>query len=198
MTDDAELQATLRMIARRGPIGENALDGAIEHSERFVRLIPETAQSVVDLGSGGGLPGLVIAVRRPELEVRLVERRQTRADLLRRAVARLGLANCIVDGRDARDVGKWIVAASAEADAVTARAFGTPELTVRAAAPIVRAGGLVLVAEPPELDDAGRRRPTRWPPELLEPLRLVDAGVVDSIQTLRKVTSSDEPTAGGA
>ena len=49
--------------------------------------------TVVDLGSGGGVPGLVIADARPDLRLVLVDRRATRTDHLRRLVGRLGLAD---------------------------------------------------------------------------------------------------------
>jgi 16S rRNA (guanine527-N7)-methyltransferase len=62
-------------------------------SLRAVPYIPAGAETVVDLGSGAGLPGLPIAVVRPDLEVTLTESRQTRAAFLELAVERLRLAN---------------------------------------------------------------------------------------------------------
>ena len=47
---------------------------AVAHADAFAAALPSSA-AVVDLGSGGGLPGLVIAVRRPDLRLTLVERR---------------------------------------------------------------------------------------------------------------------------
>ena len=91
MTDDTRLVAALTVIQARGAIGERSLVDAVEHADRFVELIPTGRRSVVDLGSGGGLPALVIAWRRADLSVTMVERRATRADLLRRAIASLDL-----------------------------------------------------------------------------------------------------------
>lgn len=51
-----------------------------------------------DLGSGAGLPGVVVAIARPSLLVTLVESRQPRAAFLRLVVERLGLANVRVAG----------------------------------------------------------------------------------------------------
>ena len=59
-------------------------------SERLPH-IPSTADRIVDLGSGAGLPGLPIAVARPDLEVTLSESRQARAAFLELAVERLEL-----------------------------------------------------------------------------------------------------------
>ena len=79
MTDDTRLLAVLDGIRERGAIGEASLDAAVAHAEQYLRHIPANARTLADLGSGGGLPGLVIAVRRPDLAVVLVERKIGRA-----------------------------------------------------------------------------------------------------------------------
>jgi len=68
-------------------------DRHILDSLRAVPHLPVGAETVVDLGSGAGLPGLPIAVVRPDLEVTLTESRQTRAAFLELAVERLRLDN---------------------------------------------------------------------------------------------------------
>ena len=65
---------------------------AVAHADRFVRALPADATSVVDLGSGGGLPGLVVAHRRRDLRVTLIERRAKRVDLLRYGIRVLELS----------------------------------------------------------------------------------------------------------
>ncbi|MEY4338613.1 MAG: putative ribosomal small subunit methyltransferase [Actinomycetota bacterium] len=168
MTDNSPLLAVLASIRERGAIGEASLEAAIEHAEQFVAFIPEDAVSLVDLGSGGGLPGLVIAVRRPDLQVTLVERRTQRADLLRRAVLSLGLAERVsVKGTDVRTVA---TASPRSFDVVTARSFAAPEVTATWASKLLRAGGRLVVSEPPTDDE------TRWPASLLDGLGLVDMG----------------------
>lgn len=52
--------------------------------------------SWIDLGSGGGLPGMVVAIARPDLEVRLIESDQRKAAFLRTAVRELALQNTAV------------------------------------------------------------------------------------------------------
>jgi 16S rRNA (guanine527-N7)-methyltransferase len=54
---------------------------------------PPQCQSLADLGSGAGFPGLPIAILRPELEVVLVETRERRHHFQRYAIRELGLAN---------------------------------------------------------------------------------------------------------
>lgn len=71
----------------------------------------------LDLGSGAGFPGLVIAVMRPERTVHLVESRNLRIQWLNRMISALNLTNCRVHGRDLRRV------VTIEAAVISARAF---------------------------------------------------------------------------
>jgi 16S rRNA (guanine527-N7)-methyltransferase len=128
-------------------LGAAPIAAVIEHSELFVAALAGITGTVVDRGSGGGVPGLVIAWRRPDLDVVLVDRRATRTDHLRRLVARLGLgAGVRVLTAEARALPRLL---GEHADAVVARGFGSPRAVVAAAAPIVVDGGLLLVSEPP-------------------------------------------------
>jgi len=162
------LVAALTAIQARGAIGEASIERAIEHALHYVRRIPADVARVADLGSGGGLPGLVVAVYRPELEVTLVERRHTRADLLRRAISSLGVERQVAVLAD--DVAVLIRRSPGSFDAVTARSFAAPEITARCAAALLRPGGVLIVSEPPEDE------PTRWPAVLLAEVGLVDDG----------------------
>ncbi|HEX2785659.1 MAG TPA: RsmG family class I SAM-dependent methyltransferase [Ilumatobacteraceae bacterium] len=147
MADDTELIAALSVIQQRGAIGEKSLVDAIRHADRFVALIPPGRRSVIDLGSGGGLPALVICCRRPDLTVMMVERRATRADLLRRAVAslRLGERSMVVTA----DVGTVCTDTDRRFDVVTARSFADVATTVRFIDLLLAPGGIGLVSEPP-------------------------------------------------
>ena len=168
MRDDTALLSALRAIQARGAIGEASLEQAIVHAEQFVAALPEEVSTLVDLGSGGGLPGLVIAVRRPEVHVTLVERRQSRADLLSRAVRSLDLSSHVsVLAADVRILGE---SAASRFDAVTARSFAAPTITAYWAGVLLRSGGRLVVSEPP-VDEVDR-----WPTELLSVSGLVDQG----------------------
>jgi 16S rRNA (guanine527-N7)-methyltransferase len=169
MIDDAILLAALAPIQVRGAIGGTLpLAESVEHAEQFVAVIPTQAHNLVDLGSGGGLPGLVIACRRPDLEIVLVERRRTRADLLRRAVAALELVSrvTVLD----EDVSALAQRQPQFFDVATARSFAAPAVTIRWAAALLRRGGRLVVSEPPTDD------PNRWPNSLLAPYGMIDMG----------------------
>lgn len=111
---------------------------------------------------------MVIAVRRPDLRIVLVERRATRADMLARAVRALGIEDRVeVFSGDVKVVAEQ---RPGSFDAVTARSFAAPPITARWAGRLLRPGGVLIVSEPPT-DDA-----VRWPPELLATYGLVDRG----------------------
>ena len=178
MTDDSRLLAALAVIQARGAIGERSLIDAVEHADRFVELIPAAADSVVDLGSGGGLPALVIAWRRRDVRVTMVERRATRADLLRRAVISLELG----ERAEVRNVD---VAAACEDspksfDVVTARSFGDVRTTTGFTDRLLGDGGIALISEPPT------DRSTLWTSVLDEYPDLVDSGVYQGIRRLTR------------
>jgi 16S rRNA (guanine527-N7)-methyltransferase len=84
-------------------------------SLRALPLLPATAGSLCDLGSGAGLPGLVIAIARPQLAVTLTEIRRRRVAFLELVVDRLGL-------RNVRIAGDWSTCPG-PFDVCTARAF---------------------------------------------------------------------------
>jgi 16S rRNA (guanine527-N7)-methyltransferase len=120
---------------------------------------------LVDLGSGGGVPALVLALLWPASQWLLVESNQRRATWLQGAVSFLGIENrvdvlCDRAERVARS--SW----RHQAATVTARGFGPPAPTAECAAPLLRQGGQLLVAEPPGAP------PERWPTENLVTLGL--------------------------
>ena len=176
MTDDTELIAALEVIQARGAIGERSLVAAVAHADRFVDLIPAGPRSVIDLGSGGGLPALVICRRRPDLTVTMVERRATRADLLRRAAASLRFGTrCAVLTADVSTV---CAESPAGFDVVTARSFADPATTSRFIDVLLAPDGLALISEPPA------DRSTLWAEALVGHPALVDDGVHQGIRRL--------------
>ena len=101
-------------------------------------LVPE-ACSVIDLGSGAGLPGVVIAMLRPGAKVILLEPMARRAAFLEECVRVLGLDNASVCRGRAEEVAGRLVA-----DVVIARAVAPLERLAGLALGLARPGGLVL------------------------------------------------------
>ena len=98
-----------------------------------------TGASVADVGSGAGLPGVVLALIRPDLSVRLVEPLLRRAVFLEEAVEQLGLRGVEVVRSRAEDLhGRWTT------DVVTARAVAPLTRLAAWCLPLVRPGGTLL------------------------------------------------------
>lgn len=160
--DDVALVEALEDSQRLGMLGDRPVTDIVEHSLAFVSALAGTSGTVIDLGSGGGVPGLVIARARPDLHVILIDRRLRRADHLRRLVGRLDLTHRVdVLAVDASAAGAHL---RRPADAVVVRGFGPPSRTLRVAPSLLRSGGLLVVSEPPEQQD---EKP-RWPLGLLD------------------------------
>jgi 16S rRNA (guanine527-N7)-methyltransferase len=99
--------------------------------------------TLTDVGSGGGFPGLVIAVISPETAVHLVEPLHKRANLLTGLAAELGLANVTVHAVRAEEAGRGPLRDAA--DVVTARAVAGLRELAEYTAPLVRPAGLVAL-----------------------------------------------------
>ncbi len=152
---DPALHEALASSQRLGMLGARPVADVVEHALAFVAPLADIGGTVVDLGSGGGVPGLVIAAARSDLCVVLLDRRASRTDHLRRLVRKLDVERrVLVVTTDAATV-----ALERPASAVVARAFAAPAVMLRIAVRLVADDGLIVVSEPP------RRR--QWPPEML-------------------------------
>jgi len=151
-------------------LGSRPIEEVIDHADAFVVALAPITGVVVDLGSGGGVPGLVIAQRRGDLTVVLVDRRATRTDHLRRLVLSLGLQRHVeVVTADAADLLHRL--GDRPINAVVARGFGPPERTLRTARRLLGPGGRIVISEPPT--------PRQWDAGLLAGLRLTAAATLD-------------------
>lgn len=150
---------------RLGFLGSRPIPEVIEHARGFVRALrarenDRVIESVLDLGSGGGVPGLIIAHDLPAAHLTLLDRRAKRTDALERLVRRLGWQDRITV--TCTDVTTFVP--DDPFDAVVARGFGPPEFTLTQAARLVRVGGPIVISEPPGVD--------RWDDQLLAELGL--------------------------
>ncbi|MGC9667008.1 16S rRNA (guanine(527)-N(7))-methyltransferase RsmG [Planosporangium sp. 12N6] len=102
-------------------------------------LVP-SGSLVTDVGSGAGLPGLVLAIARPDLTVVLVEPLARRTAFLSEVVSDLGLGHVVVERARAEDA----VATVSPADVVTARAVAPLDRLAAWCLPLARVGGRLL------------------------------------------------------
>lgn len=101
-------------------------------------LVPRPC-TLVDIGSGAGLPGIVLAILLPEVSVVLVEPLLRRSAFLKECIAELGLSNVVVRRARAEDLADEVAA-----DVVTARAVAPLRRLVGWACGLVRPGGTIL------------------------------------------------------
>jgi 16S rRNA (guanine527-N7)-methyltransferase len=155
----AEHEGLIRIFSaaqRIGALGTQPVKDMISHACAFADALPLSVQTCVDLGSGAGVPGLVIAIARPEIQITLVDRRSKRTDALQRAVKALGIEQQVsvvcADVESFARTGKI----KHSFDAACARGFGPPEFTLKWSAELVKAGGVIVVSEPPP------GSPDRW------------------------------------
>lgn len=99
------------------------------------------ARSLVDVGSGGGMPGLPLKIAQPELEVTLLEADRRKAAFLVRAAAELGLAVEVVTGR-AEEAGRGPL--RERFDVAVCRALAPMPVLAELCLPLVRVGGRLL------------------------------------------------------
>src|SRR6266481_1161343 len=113
--------------------------------------------TLVDVGSGGGLPGLPLKIMVPRLEVTLVEADGRKAAFLTQACARLGLSGARVVGRRAEDAAHDGDLREAF-DVAVARALAPMPVLAELCLPLVRVGGRLLAQKTDREDlDAARR-----------------------------------------
>lgn len=141
----------------RGLIGPREVDRLWErhilNSAALEVLIPEGV-SVIDVGSGAGLPGIPLALVRPDLSVVLLEPLLRRANFLSETVELLGIADRVTVVRGRAEDGDV-----PPADIVTARAVAPLERLVKWCWPLVKPGGSIVALKgekaQQEVEEAG-------------------------------------------
>ena len=109
------------------------------HTLDSLRAVPlvDGVEEAADLGSGAGLPGVVVAIALPRVRMLLIERRPQRAAFLELAVEELGLSNAAVVAGRVEDV-------PGEVDVALARAFAPIDEAWARAVGILRPGGRLV------------------------------------------------------
>lgn len=168
----AALVEVLEEARVEGLVGPGPVERHVEHGLAFGEVLGGGAPgAALDLGSGAGLPGLVLAVAHEGSSWVLLDGRQRSADFLRRAVGRLGLAERVrVVGERAEEAARSEL--RGQMAVVVARGVGPPAVTAEYAAGFLGPGGVLVVSEPPRLGEG------RWPPEGLALLGMGPAASV--------------------
>lgn len=112
----------------------------------FLKVLPARIASLLDLGSGAGLPSIPIKIVRPEIQLVLLEARQRRASFLSSVVRELALEGVSVVSVRAEEVAEEV---AERFDAVVMRCAGDVTRLIPLAAQFVTPGGLVVASGPP-------------------------------------------------
>jgi 16S rRNA (guanine527-N7)-methyltransferase len=195
VTADPDLEALPAVFAaaqRSGFLGPRPVAEQINHAVAFAGLLGAAGvgpADFLDLGSGGGIPGLVLAAVWPGRSGTLLDASQRRTAFLRRTIAGLGWESriSVLEGQAetlARDPGlrsSFVL--------VVSRSFAAPSVTAEIGGALLEVGGYLAVSEP--IDDADR-----WPSEGLAGLGLepVQRSGMDTarIAVIRRATPVDD------
>ncbi len=122
------------------------------------RLVTEKVEHVVDIGSGGGLPGIPLAITLPDVTFTLVETTKKKALFLSQTAEALGLGNVTVVAERAENLSTPNGGFRDIADAVIARAVGPLNVLLELTIPFAKVGGVLLAIKgkraPSEIKDA--------------------------------------------
>lgn len=176
-----ELVDVLKKARELGFLGPGPVEAHIDHAELFVCASgSDNPDSVLDLGSGGGVPGLVLALHWRTSKFVLLDAAERRTNFLREAVATLGLNNrvTVVRGR-AEEIGH-LTEYRHSFDLVVARSFGSPAIVAECSAGFLKVGGRLVVSEPP--GSVGQR----WEEAGLAKVGLGPASSADGVVVIRQ------------
>lgn len=185
----AELLATVGI--ERGLIGPREADRIwsrhLFNSVVMAPLIPQAVR-VVDLGSGAGLPGIPVALARPDLELVLLEPMARRVQFLEECVTELELSNVTVARGRAQD------GAGKLTNVVVARAVAPLSTLAELALALCRPGGVLLALKGLKAaDEAAELNATERFAAIVHPL--VDAtGVTATVVEVRRTTKQGRKT----
>jgi 16S rRNA (guanine527-N7)-methyltransferase len=112
--------------------------------------IPSIAQKLADVGSGGGVPGIPLAIVRPDLDVTLIESVAKKCAFLRQAVAELALPNVSVVNARVEEAAQGPLRESF--DVVLSRALAQLVWLAEWCLPLVRVGGRMLAMKGPRVE----------------------------------------------
>jgi len=167
---DDQLLECLEEARQVGDLGPADLDSHV-HNARALAAGVVAPSRFLDLGTGAGVPGLVLALEWPSCAATLLDGSTARTERLAARIERLGLTDRVMAVEGRAEALAHDPQHREQYDLVTARSFGSPPVTAECAAGFVAVGGRLAVSEPP--DSAG----DRWDEHALAELGLEVEGL---------------------
>jgi 16S rRNA (guanine527-N7)-methyltransferase len=170
-----EVERILEDARDAGFLGPGPVASHLAHAAGFGDIaeaaLGRAPHSFADLGTGGGVPGLVLASRWGDARCVFIESNRKRSEALRWAIVRLGFESRAAVIEERAEVVGRDPACRERFELVTARSFAAAAPTAEIAAGLVAIGGSVVVSEPPEPE------PDRWPAVNLRQISLGPAEI---------------------
>jgi 16S rRNA (guanine527-N7)-methyltransferase len=148
---DLLLEANQQMNLTRIVDRDEAMQRHIADALTLLPFLPSGPHRLADVGSGGGVPGIPLAIVRPDAQVVLIESTRKKAAFLREVVQQLQLQSVQVDDRRAEAVARDDGRESF--DVVVVRAVATLNWLAEWCLPLVRVGGRVLAMKGPRISE---------------------------------------------
>lgn len=163
--------ALVKRSADQGFLGQMPVVDQIDHALGFAEAVERQTggppDSVLDLGTGGGIPGLVLAVRWPTCRIVLLDANERRTEFLRSELGDDDRFQQVEVVRSRAENAGHEVGYREAFQVVTSRSFGPPAVTAECGSSFLAVGGCLVVSEPPDSDPF-----VRWPATGIKDLSL--------------------------
>jgi 16S rRNA (guanine527-N7)-methyltransferase len=141
------------------------------------------AKNVLDVGAGGGLPGIVLAIVRPDMKVSMIDTVHKKTAFLTQVKAQLGLANVSVYTMKVQEL-----AVTDKFDVITSRAFADLSDFVNWSSHLLAEGGRYIALKGVAPEDERQRLPAAWRVTGLQPLQVPRLGAERHLVFIEKST----------
>jgi len=142
------------------------------------------AKNVLDVGAGGGLPGIVLAVVRPDMKVSMIDTVHKKTAFLTQVKAQLGLANVSVYTMKVQEL-----EVSDKFDVITSRAFADLSDFVEWSSHLLAEQGRYIALKGVAPEDERQRLPAEWKVTKVEPLQVPRLGAERHLVFIQNVSS---------
>ncbi len=148
------LQSILERSQKLNFLGNPPIEDHIRNAKGFANVIHGLAGKgqkgrIYDLGSGGGVPALILIEEFKDWEFVLIERKKKRANFLHDAISLLNASERVEIVCDEAENAARNEKFASGADFVTARSFGPPSTTAECACRLLKLNAFLIVSEPP-------------------------------------------------